>query len=137
MEREYLSKALETGYTKYTMIGKNFQSIVDTAGSLRSDIVIFMLLHDEDVVNDKTIVAKKIKTVGNLVDNHYNPLELVNIVLFAAPEHSKEGIKYQLYTKETIVDGVKLPAKTPEDMFESIVIPNDFKFIVDQINGYY
>ncbi len=137
MEREYLKKALETGYTKYTILGKNFQDIIDTIGMLRKDIVVFMNLHDEDVVNDKAIVSKKVKTVGALVDNHFNPLELVNIVLCTAVEHTKDGIEYKMYTNESVVNGIKLPAKTPFEMFDTLTIPNDFGFIYSKIQEYY
>ncbi len=137
MEREYLKKALESGYTKYTVLGKNFQDIIDTIGSLRKDIVVFMNLHDEDVVNDKAIVSKKVKTVGALVDNHFNPLELVNIVLCTAVEHVKDTIEYKMYTNETIVNGIRLPAKTPAEMFDTLTIPNDYGFIYNKIQEYY
>jgi hypothetical protein len=137
MEREYLAKAMETGYAKYTMLGKNFQDIIDTIGKMRDDIIVFALLHDEDVVNDKTIVGKKIKTVGALVDNHFNPLELVNIVLFTFVEHGKDGVKYGMYTQQTVANGAILPAKTPDQMFDTLVIPNDYQFACDKIREYY
>jgi hypothetical protein len=137
MEKEYLAKALESGYAKYTMIGKHFQEVVDKASVLRSDLVVFMMLHDEDVINDKVIVAKKIKTVGSLVDNHFNPLELVNIALFCINEHGKDGNVHKFFTQETILNGVLLPAKTPEGLFADITIPNDLQLVVDAINNYY
>lgn len=137
MEREYLKKALETGYTKYTVLGKNFQDIIDTIGRMRKEIVVFMNLHDEDIINDKSIVSKKVKTVGALVDNHFNPLELVNIVLWTSVEHSKDRVEYKMYTNETIVNGVRLPAKTPAEMFDTLTIPNDYGFIYNKIQEYY
>lgn len=119
------------------MLGKNFTDILSTAQSLPANITVFFLLHDEDVESNKVVIGKKVKTVGSLVDNHFAPLELVNIALWAMAEHTKDGLVHHLYTQETIVDGIKYPAKSPEGMFDELTIPNDYQLIVDKINGYY
>lgn len=137
MEREYLAKALEQGYTKYTVIGQNFQKIVDTCATLRHDMVVFMVLHDEDVKNENVIVGKKVKTVGQLVDNHFNPLELVNIVLYTECVIGKEKNVYQMHTQKALQGTIELPSKSPEGMFKDKIIPNDYEAVRKIISEYY
>jgi hypothetical protein len=35
------------------------------------------------------------------------------------------------------VDGVEIPAKTPDGMFEEDFIPNDLQMVVNNIKSYY
>ena len=138
MEREFLDKATETGYTKYTVLGKNFCEVMQTASRMRNDMVVFMNLHDEDVISDKTIVSKKVKLVGKLVEDHFNPLELVNVVLYTAIEKTKDGVKHIMYTHEgSSHKGIEVPSKSPEGMFKDDIIPNDFGLVVKAIQEYY
>lgn len=105
---------------------------------MRKDIVVFLNLHDEDVSSNNTIVSKKIKLVGSLVEQHFNPLELVNIVLYTAIENGKDGVKHIVYCHPgSSHNGVNVPSKSPEDMFPEGVIENDFKKIYDAIQAYY
>jgi len=138
MEREYLKKALEQGYTKYTVMGKNFQELIDAAIDMRNDIVVFLNFHDEDITSSSTIIGKKIKLVGSLVEQHFNPLELVNIVLYAATEKTKDGVKHMLYTKAgSTHNGHEIPSKSPEGLFSEDTIDNNFQLISDLIRNYY
>lgn len=137
MNKEFFQKALETGYTKFTVIAKNFQSILELIELLRNDLTVFGCLHDEDVFNDKVIVKKKLKLVGKLVDDQYNPMESMTICLWSIPEVGKEGTKYQFITNRCIINGIEIMAKSPENMFDSLSIPNDLALVVQAINDYY
>jgi len=138
MEKELFKRAKETGYAKFTEIAQHFQQVIETAETSRQNLTVILMLHDDDVINDKTIVSKKVRSVGKMVEEHYNPLEVVDICLYCKPSFGKNNQPiYQFYTTKSIVDNVEYPAKTPEGMFSTPTIPNDLKLVIDAIKEYY
>ena len=137
MTKEFFSRATETGYGKFSVMGKNFQNILKLTEGMREELNIFGFFHDEDVLNDRVIVAKKIKLVGKMVDDHYNPIEVMTIALWCKPTVTKDGVTYKFLTNRCLIDGVEIPAKSPEGMFEKIEIPNDLKLVLEAVKSYY
>jgi len=136
MSREFFSRAKETGYGKFTSLAVNFQSILELINTIRDDITVFAMLHDDDVISDNKIVAKKIKLVGKLVEDQYNPAELMSILLYAHCSVTKEGATWSFYTNKTLIDGIEIPAKSPEGLFE-LTMPNDLSLVLKAIEEYY
>ena len=138
MRKEYFSRAKENGYGKYTELAQHFQQIISTCEKLRDDLTVFMILHSEDVQSDKVTTGYKVATVGNLVDNCYNPLEVVPMVLYSSVKYDDKGnIEYGFYTHRCKEGVVEIPAKTPDEMFEEDFIPNDLGYVVKKMNEYY
>lgn len=138
MRKEYFSRARETGYNKYTELAQHFQQIISTCEKLREDLNVFMILHSEDVQSDKTTTGYKVSTVGNLVDNCYNPLEVVPMVLYSSVKYDDKGnTQYGFYTHRCKEGVIEIPAKTPDEMFEEDFIPNDLGYVVKKMNEYY
>ena len=138
MRKEYFSRAKETGYNKYTELAQHFQQIISTCEKLRDDLNVFMILHSEDVQSDKVTTGYKVSTVGNLVDNCYNPLEVVPMVLYSSIRYDDKGnASYGFYTHRCKEGTIEIPAKTPDEMFEEDFIPNDLGYIVNKMNEYY
>ena len=138
MRKEYFSRAKENGYGKYTELAQHFQQIISTCEKLRDDLTVFMILHSEDVQSDKVTTGYKVSTVGNLVDNCYNPLEVVPMVLYSSVKYDDKGnIEYGFYTHRCKEGVVEIPAKTPDEMFEEDFIPNDLGYVVKKMNEYY
>lgn len=138
MRKEYFSRAKENGYGKYTELAQHFQQIISTCEKLRDDLTVFMILHSEDVQSDKVTTGYKVSTVGNLVDNCYNPLEVVPMVLYSSVKYDDKGnIEYGFYTHRCKEGVVEIPAKTPDEMFDEDFIPNDLGYVVKKMNEYY
>ena len=138
MRKEYFSRARETGYNKYTELAQHFQQIISTCEKLRENLNVFMILHSEDIQSDKTTTGYKVSTVGNLVDNCYNPLEVVPMVLYSSVKYDDKGnIEYGFYTHRCKEGVVEIPAKTPDEMFDEDFIPNDLGYVVKKMNEYY
>ena len=138
MRKEYFSRAKETGYNKYTELAQHFQQIISTCEKLRDDLNVFMILHSEDIQSDKTTTGYKVSTVGNLVDNCYNPLEVVPMVLYSSVKYDDKGnTQYGFYTHRCKEGVVEIPAKTPDEMFDEDFIPNDLGYVVKKMNEYY
>lgn len=138
MEKEFMKRAKETGYTKFTELAQHFQTIIEAAENARTDLKVVLIMHDDDVVNDKIIVSKKVKLVGKMVEDHYNPIEVVSICLYCKPTFDKNDKPvFQFFTQKALIDGVEIPAKTPEEMFATETIPNDLDLVFKAIDEYY
>lgn len=112
--------------------------MVSTCEGLRGDLNVFFILHSEDIQSDKTTIGYKVSTVGNLVDNQYNPLEVVPMVLYSSVVYDDKGqAKYGFYTHRFKEGTVEIPAKTPDGMFEEDFIANDLGLVVKAMNEYY
>ena len=138
MRKEYFKRAKETGYGKYTELAQHFQQIISTCEQIRGDINVFMILHSEDVQSDKTTVGYKVSTIGQLIDNQYNPMEVVPMVLYSAIKFDEKGKPtYGFYTHASMEGTIQIPAKTPNEMFTEDFIPNDLGAVVKAMNEYY
>ena len=105
---------------------------------MREDVNVFFILHSEDVQSDKVTTGYKVSTIGSLVGNQYNPIEVVPVVLYSAIKFNEKGIPtYGFYTHATMEGSVQIPAKTPDGMFEENFIPNDLGLVVKAMNEYY
>lgn len=138
MRTEFFDRSKERGFDKYNELADHFRQIIAKCSNLRDDLNIFMLLHLEPVESDGSLIGYKAASVGKLLDKMYNPLESVSVTLFAQPKYDDKGIPtYGFYTHRMKVNGVELPCKTPEGMFDSDFIPNDLGAVVKAMNEYY
>jgi len=127
MATEFMNKAMEKGYDKFTMMAKNIFEIVILATKLRGSLKVFFLTHEED-----TGTERKMKTLGKLLDDKVTLEGLSTIVLFAETVAENEHHKYYLSTQS---DGYTT-AKSPFDMFPD-KIPNDLNLVSKRIDEYY
>lgn len=112
--------------------------MVSTCEGLRTDLNIFFILHSEDIQSDKTTTGYKVSTIGNLLDNQYNPVEVVPMVLYSSVIYDDKGqATYGFYTHRFKEGTIEIPAKTPDGMFEQDFIPNDLGYVVKAMNEYY
>ncbi len=138
MRTEFFDRASEVGYTKFTELADHFRRIIAKGTSLREDLNVFLILHSEPVTESGDIVGYKAATIGKLIDEKYNPLESVTVTLFAQPKFGDDGTpQFGFWTKKRKVNGVEIPAKTPDGMFEEEFIPNDLALVVKAMNEYY
>lgn len=138
MRKEYFKRAKENGYGKYTELAQHFQSIIQTIERLRADLNVFLILHSEDVQSDKVTTGYKVSTIGALIDNQYNPVEVVPMVLYSDIQYDDKGKPtYGFYTHRCMKGTVEIPAKSPDEMFTEDFIPNDLGMVVKAMNEYY
>ena len=138
IRQEYFKTANQKNYEKYTAFAMHMQQILKAIQNMRDDMKVFMEYHVESTVTDAGATEYKPSTVGKLLDNQYNILENVDIVLFSQPQYEDKEIKYGFYTNRTIDRvGAEIPAKSPIDMFDSLYIPNDLALVSAKIDEYY
>ena len=125
MANEFMRRASERGFDKFTEIAVNFWDLVRSVIELPADkIVIFMAHIERDASGNE-----KIKTIGKLLDEKITVEGLFTIVLKTAV---KDGV-YSFTTQNNGHDTVK----SPIGMFPSVEIDNDLKKVVSSVMEYY
>lgn len=125
MAFEFMNRALEKGYDKFTEIAKHAFEVINAAVYVRNDLNCYFLTHSDIGSDGKS----KAKTIGKMLDEKICLEGLFTIVL-----HSLiiEG-EYKFLTRN---DGCHL-AKSPMDMFEDKYIDNDLAYVSEKICEYF
>lgn len=126
MSHEFMYRANEKGYDKFSHIGTNFFRLLETIRTLPNDKIVYLMHHIE--TNDVD-GREKAKTVGKMVDNYIVVEGCFSIVLKAVADNKG----YYFRTKTNGVD----PVKTPIGLFEEEQIDNDLLFVDDTIREFY
>lgn len=128
-----VSKATEVGYTKFSVMARDMVELMREARKLRDDIKVFYLSHPETIEDGGDIVGYKIKTAGKLIDNQVLLEGLLTVVLYTYVEEGKDGASYYFVTNRF----KKMPAKSPDGMFDELKIPNNLKYVCEKLDEYY
>ena len=126
MCNEFMRRATEKGYDKFTEIAQNFWSlVVQEVNNLPADTIVYLLCHTATDENG----MEKMKTIGKLVDEKITPEGLFTIVLKTAVSDRNYAFVTQNNGKDTV--------KSPEGMFSTYAINNDLKYVDEKIRNYY
>lgn len=124
MANEFMRRASERGYDKFTEIGVNFWDLVNMVKELPPEKIVVFLSHiDRDDSGNE-----KMKTIGKLLDEKINLPGMFTIVLKTSV---KDG-KYSFITMNSGHD----PVKAPMGMFDA-EIDNDLKAVTEDVKEYY
>lgn len=125
MANEFMRRATERGFDKFTDIAKNFWSLVNMVKELPPDVIVYFLSHIERDQNGN----EKIKTIGKLLDEKITVEGMFTIVL---KTNVTDGV-YSFLTQNNGHDTVK----SPIGMFPSYAIDNDLHYVDEKIRNYY
>ena len=126
MCNEFMRRATEKGYDKFTEIAQNFWSlVVQEINSLPADTIVYLLCHTATDENG----VEKMKTIGKMVDEKITPEGLFTIVLKTTVSDGNYAFVTQNNGKDTV--------KSPEGMFSTYAINNDLKYVDEKIRNYY
>lgn len=125
MANQFMRKALERGYDKFTEIGQNAWQIIKDLTQCREDLKCYVLSHSDVDSNGKV----KTKTIGKMLDDKICLEGMFTIVFHALTSDNK----YQFLTQN---DGIHV-AKSPMGMFENRYIDNDLNEINKKIDSYF
>ncbi|MCQ2771213.1 MAG: ATP-binding protein [Clostridia bacterium] len=124
MVDEFFRKANDTGYKKYTDIGKNFSTLLEAVEKTPDDVIVYFLHHTQTTSDGRI----KAKTVGQMLDSYLTLEGCVDVCLIVRTDGKEHWF-------DTQSDGITT-AKSPEGMFE-IKIPNDLGIVDAAIRNYY
>ncbi|KYC52649.1 MAG: hypothetical protein AMQ22_00699 [Candidatus Methanofastidiosum methylothiophilum] len=124
MGNEFMRRATEKGYEKFTQIGQNAWNIINQAIALRDDIKVFFLTHSDT----DEFGRSKIKTIGKMLDDKICIAGMFTIVLYSTILDDR----YVFLTQST----QSAMAKSPLGMFDDKVIDNDLSYVISKMNEY-
>ena len=119
---ELFDRSKEKGYDKFTDIAVNFRNLVHFVNDMPDDNKIVYFLHHSEADTDG---REKAKTIGRMLDEKLTLEGCFDIVLYCQD--------HKFYTQ---AEGMST-AKTPEDLFDDVEIPNDLKTVDNAIRDYY
>lgn len=129
---EFVDRATEVGYTKFSEIAQHLMEILRYAEQMRDDCTICFLTHSENVgteIDPKYVI----KTVGKLLAEKVTLEGLFTYMFCTKVEEGDDGkMQYKLITNN---NGQCL-AKTPMGMFDDLEIDNDLNEILKVIKEY-
>ena len=125
LANEYMRRTAETGYQKFTDIGKSAWSLLKAASELAEHRRVYILSHTSTDDSGHT----KIKTIGKMLDEKITLEGMVTIVL-------RTMVRDGQYTFSTQNNGSDT-TKSPLNMFADQFIGNDFAAVDAAICDYY
>ena len=125
MANEFMRRATERGYDKFTEIARHAWDIADCVRTLPADVIVYVMCHT-DTDQDG---FEKLKTIGKLLDEKIVLEGMSTIVLKTAVSDGQ----YMFLTQNNGKDTVKSPA----GMFPAYAIDNDLKYVDQKIRSYY
>lgn len=125
MANEFMRRATERGFDKFTEIAQNFWALVNTVKDLPNEHIVYFLSHIERDSEGN----EKIKTIGKMLDEKITVEGMFTIVL---KTNVTDG-QYSFITQNSGHDTVK----SPMGMFPSTVIDNDLHYVDEKIRNYY
>ena len=124
---EFFDKASEKGYEKFTQIALNFRNLIHWVNvGCPDDVIVYFLHH---IQTDEITGRIKAKTIGKMLDEKLTVEGCFDIVL--RTEVNTDGYWFRTHTNGSD------PVKTPEDMFDDDLIPNDLAYVDKTIRTYY
>ena len=124
---EFFDKANEKGYEKFTQIALNFRNLIHWVNvGCPDDVIVYFLHH---IQTDDMTGRIKAKTIGKMLDEKLTVEGCFDIVMMT--ERNQDGWWFRTHTAGND------PVKTPEDMFDNDLIPNDLALVDKAIRDYY
>lgn len=122
---EFMSRAKEKGYDKFTDLGLNVWKLLQASLALPADVRIYLLWHTEFHPDGRI----KAKTVGKMLDEKVTIEGMFSIVLRTCVQDGAYSFITQNQGNDT--------TKSPYGMFGSALIPNDLAKVDAAICDYY
>lgn len=125
MANEYMRRSAETGFNKFTEIGRKTWDVFTEAVKLPDDKRIYILSHTEEADSGKT----KMKTIGKMLDEKITLEGMVTICLQTAIVNEQHIFMTKNNGQNTV--------KSPIGLFDSEHIDNDLNAVDQAICEYY
>lgn len=125
MANEFMRRAMERGYDKFTEIGRHAWDIANCVKDLPAETIVYIMCHTDTDQEG----LERLKTIGKMLDEKIVMEGMSTIVL-------KTNVSDGKYTFLTQNNG-KDTAKSPAGMFPSYAIDNDLEYVDNKIRSYY
>jgi len=129
---EFMEKAKTVGFAKFTEMGDNVYKTLKSIDGLRDDLTVLVMAHTETKSFngvDKTVFGVP---GGKLVQDVVKPEGMFSIILETVVEKKGNDVSYGFMTQNNTTN----MAKSPAEMFGSLIIPNDMKLVLEAVTKY-
>ena len=131
MSYEFMARAKERGFDKFTEIAQNMFNVLKAPDTTREDLTTIYLSHSDDV-SANGYTKTKMKTIGKMLDDKITIEGMFTVVLLAYPVKEEKKMRYVFVTQS---NGTTT-AKSPMGMFEDIIVENDLSMVLQKIKEY-
>lgn len=125
MANEFMRRATEKGFEKFTEIAQNYWELQQTINALPDDVIVYEMSHLERDQNGN----EKVKTIGKLLDEKITVEGMFSIVLKTVVTDGRYFFQTQNSGHDT--------CKSPIGLFKDFHIENDLKAVDMAIREYY
>lgn len=132
---EFMKKALEKGYDKFSSMAMNGYNVLDEAKNLRGNLITYILTHSEMADSSDGGKIAKIKTIGKMLDEKVTLEGLFRILLFTDNKYDAETQQRSKIFVTNSTNKFEL-AKSPPGMFATTDIVNDLGLVDEAIRKY-
>ena len=133
LSNETFATALDKGYTKFSVMAKNYYELLMMCQSLRDDLTVVFICHIENIGTEENPMYK-IWTTGKMLSQQVNLDGLFSYLIYSEryKDDESDEIKYRFKTR---TDGNDT-CRTVADCFEDKYIEPNMKFVIDTINKF-
>lgn len=133
LSNETFATALDKGYTKFSVMAKNYYELLMMCQSLRDDLTVVFISHIENVGTEENPMYK-IWTTGKMLSQRVNLDGLFSYLIYSEryKDDESDEIKYRFKTR---TDGNDT-CRTVAGCFEDKYIEPNMKFVIDTINKF-
>lgn len=125
MANEFMRRATEKGFEKFTEIAQNYWELQQTINALPDDVIVYEMSHLDRDQNGN----EKVKTIGKLLDEKITVEGMFSIVLKTVVTDGRYFFQTQNSGHDT--------CKSPIGLFKDFMVENDLKAVDTAIREYY
>ena len=133
LSNETFATALDKGYTKFSVMAKNYYDLLMICQSLRDGLTVVFICHIENAGTEENPMYK-IWTTGKMLSQQVNLDGLFSYLIYSERYKDEESdeIKYRFKTR---TDGNDT-CRTVAGCFEDKYIEPNMKFVIDTVNKF-
>jgi hypothetical protein len=133
MNVEYMSKAKEKGYEKFLDLALDVFNLIKMIDSLREDLTVFILGHVQSSYDTDGTLRTEFKVIGGkLIGEKIEVEGMFTNVLYTEVIMKEGKPEYYFLTQ----NNGKNTCKSALGLFSDLRIPNDFKYVLEEIKKY-
>jgi hypothetical protein len=128
-----MERIKEKGYEKYGDLALEVYKILSHLDSLRNDITVIVTAHVQNDYDSTGELRTSFKVIGGkLIGEKIEVEGMFNTVLYSEVVMEEGTPKYYFRTQ----NNGKNTCKSPKGLFDTLLIPNDFNYVLEKINTF-
>jgi len=127
---EFMKRVSEKGFDKFNQIGAGIWSVPAMLPTLRDDLMVCFLQHDEVTTDEIGNKSRRAKQMGKLIDQQVGGIEGYFTYVLFTDVFKKDGKIHHTFLTNNEGD---ITAKTPMGMFDELHIDNDLMLIAEKL----